>query len=86
MATESTVNKLLLMAVSGLFGVVLTGGGMVIRGDFLGREAAQEAKADLKEELETQLKNQNWINQLILQDLREVKQMLREDRTTASER
>lgn len=73
---DSNSNKLLLMAVSLLSGVVLTGTSMVVRGDFLGKREAQAVEQRLNTALESHKKDQNWVNQLILQDLRDIKNKL----------
>jgi hypothetical protein len=76
MAAADTVNKILLIVVSALSGVVLTGAGMVIRGDFLGAHEAQAVEERLKETLATHTSQQNWVNQMILQDLKEIQRKL----------
>lgn len=65
-------NKLLLIAVSALAGTSLTGAGMMVRGDFLGGRAAAAVEVRMSDKLEDEKKNQDWVNQLILQELKEL--------------
>ena len=76
MAADSSVGKVLLIAVSALTGVTLTGAGMVIRGDALGREAARETETRVMEQIERNKTAQDWTNQMILQELREIRGVL----------
>lgn len=53
MATEnSTVNKVLLILVSVLAGITLTGMSMVVRGDMLGRQAAASVEKRLEKRMD----------------------------------
>lgn len=63
------INKVLLLLVSFLLGVVLTGSAAMIRGDFLGSEAAQEVKQDLNDRMDREFS-------YIRQELREIKETL----------
>jgi hypothetical protein len=70
------VNKLLLVAVSALTGVSLTGAGMVLRGDFLGGQAAAAVEQRMDEKLDDHKAQEIWVKQLILQDLKEIRHKL----------
>ena len=76
MATDSAGNKLTTVMMSSLIGVVLTGAGMVIRGDFIGREAAGEVEVRINKTIEDQKMNQDWVNNQILLQLKEIRDKL----------
>lgn len=48
---NGNVNRILLVLVSLLAGMVISGGGMMIRGDFLGQRAAKEVEQRLTERM-----------------------------------
>ena len=68
--------KFLIPLVFFLAGTVLTGSTMVLRGDFLGRVAAEEVEVRAGEKLKAHVAAEDFVNKLILEELRYIRQQV----------
>ncbi len=74
MATNGTISKLLLIAVSVLSGIVATSGVSAL----LGTRAANQVERRMDAKLSVHIEAENFINNLILKELEKIQEELRD--------